>query len=151
ELVAFRPDGRPDLPRPLRRHGLTDPWRIRQARHWSPLRYLLFDVLYYSSRCLLREPLARRRQLPADVSERLDLVQVHFSDGVVGQGRALYVTALAQGHEGVMAKRLVSTYRTGRRSPAWRKINPHRPDNGANPKEPAVPPVLLHTLFSLAT
>src|SRR5439155_9089842 len=34
ELVAFDADGRPDLPRLLRRHGLTDPWRICQARHW---------------------------------------------------------------------------------------------------------------------
>src|SRR5262249_19253217 len=28
ELVAFAPDGRPELPRLLRRHGLTDSWRI---------------------------------------------------------------------------------------------------------------------------
>jgi bifunctional non-homologous end joining protein LigD len=27
ELVAFDADGRPDLPRLLRRHGLTHPWR----------------------------------------------------------------------------------------------------------------------------
>ena len=60
------------------------------------------------------------------------------------------MAALAWGHEGVMAKRLVSTYRTGRRSPAWRKIKPHRPDNGVNPIELAVPPVLLHTRFSVA-
>ena len=32
ELVALDADGRPDLPRLLRRHGLTDPWRIRLAR-----------------------------------------------------------------------------------------------------------------------
>jgi ATP-dependent DNA ligase len=32
ELVAFEADGRPHLWRLLRRHGLTDPWRIRQAR-----------------------------------------------------------------------------------------------------------------------
>jgi ATP-dependent DNA ligase len=34
ELVALDADGRPDLPRLLRRHGVADPWRIRQARHW---------------------------------------------------------------------------------------------------------------------
>ena len=124
ELVAFDADGRPDLPRLLRRHGLTDPWRIAQARHWCPVRYVLFDLLYHAGRCLLREPLARRRLLLAEVCERLDLGQVQFSDAVVGQGTALYVAALAQGHEGVMAKRLASTYRSGRRSLAWRKIKP---------------------------
>jgi hypothetical protein len=56
ELVAFDADGRPDLPRLLRRHGLTDSWRIRQARHWCSVRYVLFDLLYHAGRCLLREP-----------------------------------------------------------------------------------------------
>src|SRR5262249_9633925 len=31
ELIACNPNGRPALPRLLRRHALTDPWRIRQA------------------------------------------------------------------------------------------------------------------------
>ena len=61
ELVAFDADGRPDLPRLLRRHGLTDPWSIRQARHWCPVRYVLFDLLYHAGRRLLQEPLAWRR------------------------------------------------------------------------------------------
>ena len=38
ELVAFDADGRPDLPRLLRRHGLADAWRIGQARRWCPVR-----------------------------------------------------------------------------------------------------------------
>src|SRR6516165_5458801 len=32
ELVACDANGRPDLPRLLRRHGLTDSWRVCQAR-----------------------------------------------------------------------------------------------------------------------
>jgi ATP-dependent DNA ligase len=124
ELVAFDADGRPDLARLLRRHGLTDPWRIRQARHWGPVRYVAFDLLYQGGRCLLQEPLARRREVLAEVCQRLDVIGVRFSEGVVGQGRALYAAALAQGHEGVMAKHLASTYRPGRRSAAWRKIKP---------------------------
>jgi ATP-dependent DNA ligase len=47
-----------------------------------------------------------------------------FSAGVVEAGTALYALALARGHEGVVAKRLDSTYRPGRRSPTWRKIKP---------------------------
>ncbi len=124
ELVAFDADGRPDLPRLLRRHGLADPWRIRQARHWCPVRYVLFDLLYHTGRCLLREPLARRREVLAEVCQRLDAADVRFSEGVMDQGRALYAVALAQGHEGVMAKHLASVYRPGRRTPAWRKIKP---------------------------
>jgi ATP-dependent DNA ligase len=124
ELVAFDPQGRPDLPRLLRRHGLTDPWRIVQARRWCPVRYVVFDLLYHAGRYLLHEPLARRRELLAEIVARLHVPEVIFSAGVVGAGTALYAAALTQGHEGVMAKHLASSYRPGRRSPAWRKIKP---------------------------
>ncbi len=137
ELVAFDADGRPDLARLLRRHGLTDPWRIHQARHWCPVRYVLFDLLYHAGRCLVREPLARRREVLAEVCKQLDAVGVQFSEGVVGQGRALYAAALAQGHEGVMAKHLASTYRPGRRTQAWRKIKPKAEQRWAQPGGPS--------------
>ena len=124
ELVAFDVDGRPNLPRLLRRHGLTNAWRIRQAGHWCRVRYVLFDLLYHAGRCLLREPLARRREVLAEVCQRLDASDVQFSVGVIGTGTAFYQAAVALGHEGVMAKHLGSTYRPGGRSRAWRKIKP---------------------------
>jgi len=77
---------------------------------------------------LLHEPLARRRKLLAEIVERLHVPEVIFSAGVVGAGTAFYAAALAQGHEGVMAKHLASTYRPGRRSTAWRKIKPKTAD-----------------------
>jgi bifunctional non-homologous end joining protein LigD len=124
DLVAFAADGRPELARLLRRHGLTAAWRLRQAARWCPVQYVVFDLLYHRGRCLLREPLARRREELAALCARLDLPEVLFSAGVVEAGTALYALALARGHEGVVAKRLSSTYRPGRRAPAWRKIKP---------------------------
>ena len=59
-----------------------------------------------------------------ELCRRLDVADVQFSVGVVGAGMALYEAAIAQGHEGVMAKHLASTYRPGRRSAAWRNIKP---------------------------
>ena len=103
---------------------MTDPWRIRQARHWCPVRYVLFDLLYHAGRCQVREPLARRREVLAEMCRKLDAAEMRFSEGMVGQGMALYAAALAQGHEGVMAKHLASAYRPGKRSAAWRKIKP---------------------------
>ncbi|HEX7971772.1 MAG TPA: hypothetical protein VF501_06090, partial [Thiobacillus sp.] len=46
--------------------------------------------------------------------------RVHAS----GDGVALYAAALAQGFEGIMAKRRDSRYEAGRRSAAWLKIKP---------------------------
>jgi len=115
----------------LRRHGLADPWRIGKAQQWCPVRYVLFDLLYHSGRCLSREPLVRRREVLAKACQKLDEVDVRFSEGVVGQGRALYAAVVAQGHEGVMAKHLASTYRPGRRSWAWLKIKPRLKGSGS--------------------
>jgi ATP-dependent DNA ligase len=47
-----------------------------------------------------------------------------FSQGVVGPGKAFFAEICRQGLEGMMAKRLVSRYRPGRRSDAWIKIKP---------------------------
>ena len=44
----------------------------------------------------------------------------------VGPGSVFFEQAVAQGHEGVMAKHLASTYVPGRRCAAWRKIKPAR-------------------------
>jgi ATP-dependent DNA ligase len=123
ELVAFDADGRPELRRLLRRHALTDPWRIRQARHWCPVQYVLFDLLFHAGHCLMRLPLVGRRELLAEVCERLHRVVV-FSPAVIGAGTALFQAAVAAGHEGVMGKLLGSPYRPGKRSVTWKKIKP---------------------------
>jgi S1-C subfamily serine protease len=46
---------------------------------------------------LLHEPLARRRELRAEIVERLHVSEVVFFAGVVGAGTALYAAALSQG------------------------------------------------------
>ena len=122
ELVAFNADGRPDLRRLLCRHGLTNPWRMRQAQHWCPVRYVLFDLLYHGGRCLMREPLFRRREILAEMCEKHAVPQVEFSPAVIGNGVAFYHQVVAAGHEEVMAKRLNSAYRPGKRVMTWKKI-----------------------------
>jgi ATP-dependent DNA ligase len=108
ELVAFDAEDRPDLRSLLRRHGLTDPWRIRQAQHWCPVQYVLFDLLYHAGRSLMREPLVRRREVLAEVCKKLDVPEIEFSCAVIGAGTAFYQAVVADGQEGVMAKQLTS-------------------------------------------
>jgi bifunctional non-homologous end joining protein LigD len=134
ELVTFDADGRPDLARLLRRHGLTGEWKIGLARRSCPVQYVLFDLLYHRGRCLLREPLARRREVLDEACRGLDVAEVLFSEAVVGTGKALHAAALARGHEGVVAKHLASVYRPGRRGAAWRKIKP-RPEGRCSARD----------------
>ena len=123
ELVVLR-NGLPDLASLLSRHALTDPWKIRWAPRWCPVRYVVFDLLYHAGRSLLREPLRERRARLEALCAEMPLADVIFSAGVVGAGRAWFEAAVAQGHEGIMAKLLASLYQPGHRSAAWRKIKP---------------------------
>jgi bifunctional non-homologous end joining protein LigD len=47
-----------------------------------------------------------------------------FSEGVIGQGQALFEAVCRMGLEGIMAKALTRPYRPGRRTCAWLKIKP---------------------------
>ena len=123
ELVV-RGSTRPTLAALLQRHHLSDPWQIRLASRWCPVCLVLFDILYHRGCSLLAEPLRIRCECLAEECAKLELPEVACAEGIVGAGRALFVAAVTQGHEGVVAKHLDSSYRPGRRSSAWRKIKP---------------------------
>ena len=57
------------------------------------MRYVLFDLLYHAGQCLLREPLARRREVLAEMCHKLDVAEVRFSAGVIGVGTWREVSA----------------------------------------------------------
>jgi len=123
ELVVRGP-ARPTLAALLRRHHLNDPWQIRLSARWCPVRLVLFDMLYYRGRSLLGEPLHIRCHCLAELCAKLELPELAVAPGMVGAGRAFFAAAVAAGHEGIVAKRLDSPYRPGRRSHAWQKIKP---------------------------
>ena len=47
---------------------------------------------------------------------------LRISELVHGDGRALYEQALERGWEGLIAKQAESTYKSGKRTPDWRKL-----------------------------
>lgn len=89
----------------------------------SATAFILFDVLTVGDENQRERPLRDRRAVlerlfakvaPADT--------LRLSEQVAGDGRALYDRALAQGWEGLIAKHALSKYRSGKRSPDWRKL-----------------------------
>ena len=124
ELVVFK-DGRPDLGAILSRHQLLNPDRIRYASRQAPVRYVLFDVLYHQGKCLVHEPFHRRRCVLVDLLTAMgEVPELAFSEGIAGHGQDFFERVVAQGLEGVMAKRADSRYLPGKRSPSWKKIKP---------------------------
>jgi bifunctional non-homologous end joining protein LigD len=84
----------------------------------------LFDVLSIDGHDVTGLPYEQRRQLLADLIEPSDNWTVPSHR--IGDGQPLLDATAAQELEGVMAKRLGSTYQIGKRSKNWRKVKNRR-------------------------
>ena len=118
ELVALDEHGRPDFGLLQHRMGVTRPTAALLER--VPVQYVVFDVLGRGDVSLIGLPYTERRAILADLGlERPGLrVPANFT-GTAGE--LVLAAADQQGLEGVVAKRMTSTYQPGRRSRAWIK------------------------------
>lgn len=119
EIVAME-GGRPSFEKLQSRINLHDPNEIVRASKSSPVVYIAFDVLYLDGRSTVTDPLERRKELLEGLVVPGDMVQV--TPSVAGEGLALAAASRAQNLEGIVAKKLGSPYRPGRRSTEWLKV-----------------------------
>jgi DNA ligase D-like protein (predicted ligase) len=115
-------DGKPSFRGMLRREQARGPARFRTLAAELPAVYVAFDLLWRNGREITGEPLTRRREALQEIVAALDAPNIQFSEGIVGEGLATFEHACAQELEGVVAKRLDSTYRPGTRTDSWLKI-----------------------------
>jgi bifunctional non-homologous end joining protein LigD len=120
EVVAFDEGGRPDFQRLQRRMHLASDSAVRRRMADTPATYVAIDLLHVDGRSLIELSYDERR-------EALDELGLE-GEGVLapsnhrGDGRALLELTRDRGLEGLVAKRLDSTYQPGRRSRAWIKV-----------------------------
>ena len=120
EIIALDQDGKPSFELLQQRLNLSRQPDIRSAEEQVPVIYYAFDLLHLDGYDLTGTPLGQRQALLRTAlvsSERVRLLE-HF----LGLGEATYKAALAQGLEGVVAKRRDSRYEAGGRSQQWLKI-----------------------------
>jgi len=84
--------------------------------------YIAFDLLREGDTDLRDRPFAERRAALERVFGRTGSPILRISEVAYGSGRALYKRALASGWEGLIAKDVESRYRSGKRTPEWRKL-----------------------------
>ncbi|MBI4303565.1 MAG: ATP-dependent DNA ligase, partial [Chloroflexi bacterium] len=84
------------------------------------LTYYVFDILYLDGYDLRDAALRHRKGLLGNIL-RLSS-QVRLMDYFEKEGRIVYEAAVSNGLEGVIAKRIDSTYESGRRSTMWLKV-----------------------------
>ncbi|GAA4556468.1 non-homologous end-joining DNA ligase [Planotetraspora kaengkrachanensis] len=120
EIVAFDENGRPSFsalqPRMHQRH----PERITQLVKLAPVTYLVFDILHINAVTSTNMVYTERRSLLEDVVAAGARWQVPawFPDA----GQTAVTMSQQMGLEGVVAKRLDSPYRPGKRSADWTKV-----------------------------
>ena len=120
ELVAFDESARPSFQRLQRRMHVGSEAEVRRRRAEVAVTYVIFDVLHLDGASLLELPYSQRR-------ERLDSLGLGGESWQTpayhrGDGELLLGASRERGLEGIIAKRLSSTYRPGKRSRDWLKV-----------------------------
>ena len=111
EVVALDATGRPSF-NLLQNYGSAK----------AAIVYYVFDVLILAGRDVMAEPLSVRRQLLREkVLPKLE-EPIRYCPELNASLSDVIAAVRAQGLEGIVAKRLDSTYEPGQRSGAWRKM-----------------------------
>ncbi len=122
EALAFRSDGRPyPFQTTMRRFGRR--LDVEKLRSSLPIRPFFFDCLYVDGESMIDFPgSGRSSSLREIVAETLLTPRLETTDESVAED--FLQSALAAGHEGVVAKSLEAVYDSGRRGAGWLKIKP---------------------------
>jgi DNA ligase-1 len=124
EAIALGAGGRP-LPFQVTMRRFGRKLDVASLRQTLPLEVAFFDALRIDDETLLDRPLGERWQALAAATAGASLVP-RLVTASPAEAEAFAARALAEGHEGVMAKRLGAGYAAGRRGQEWLKLKPAR-------------------------
>jgi bifunctional non-homologous end joining protein LigD len=120
EIVAFDEQGRPSFAALQQRMHVGSGTQAKRLAKATPVTYMIFDLLWLDGHSLMGLPYSDRREL----LEKLDLNGEAWQtpEHLTGRGRDVLKATAEQQLEGIVAKRLDSTYEPGGRTSAWVKI-----------------------------
>lgn len=123
EVIALRDDGTPH-PFQVTMSRFGRRLQADSLKKALPLTPMFFDVLY-AGESVIDQPLERRGRI-LDTIVPVSFVVPRLKTADPAAAAAFAASAIAQGHEGVMAKGLAAPYAAGRRGQAWLKIKQAR-------------------------
>ena len=126
EIAAMDDRGVPSFQRLQTRMHVGDRHSAAKLAATTPASYLVFDVLHLDGRDLMPLPWTERRP----ILEALQLAGPSWATtpSVPGAGTELFETVRQRTMEGVICKRLDSTYVPGARSKSWVKVKLQQSD-----------------------
>jgi bifunctional non-homologous end joining protein LigD len=120
EIVALDAKGRPTGFQQLQgRIHLSD---VDESAGGGRVAFIAFDILRNGAADLRGRPLVERRVELERLFSQTASPLLRISEMVRGDGCRLYQRALDEGWEGLIAKDAASPYKSGKRSPDWRKL-----------------------------
>ena len=120
EVVALDEEGRPSFQRLQERMNVADPATARRRAASVPVAYFVFDLLQLGGNPTIDLPYVERRRLLDDLAPSGPSWAT--PPWFPGDGDALWEVAKQRRLEGIVAKRLESTYQPGARTRDWLKI-----------------------------
>jgi bifunctional non-homologous end joining protein LigD len=120
EIVVFDDQGKPSFQELIGRFSLQNERDIKQWDSKGHYDFLLFDVMYLDGSDLRGVTLQDRRKVLEALGIKTSVMRI--VDVFPTEGELLYEHARKMGIEGVVGKRLTSTYKEGNRSRDWVKI-----------------------------
>ncbi len=120
EIVVFDEHGHPSFEALQQRMQLESRAQARRRAASTPVTYMIFDLLWLDGHPQMELPYLERRARLAELE--LNGERWQTPEHIVGRGGELLAASAGQGLEGVLAKRLDSTYQPGVRSAGWLKI-----------------------------
>ena len=121
EAVVYDENNRTWFEGSQRRCSTQDPSKIRLYQAQYPIMFLTFDVTELDGKDVMGYTYESRKQILLDLIEDTPQTHVEWLPHVVDNKREYFNSVVAQGEEGVILKRLNSTYER-RRSPNWLKV-----------------------------
>jgi bifunctional non-homologous end joining protein LigD len=122
EIVALI-DGKPARFQELQsRMHVKEPRMIERLSTSTPAAIALFDILVDDDDALIAKPWTERRARLLKLVGKRTAPHLWVTESIEGDGKKMLERARRQGWEGIIAKRVDSTYEPGKRSRSWLKL-----------------------------
>ncbi|HMG00317.1 MAG TPA: DNA ligase D [Gemmatimonadaceae bacterium] len=122
EIVALI-DGKPARFQELQgRMHVKEPQMIERLSASTPAAIVLFDILVDDDDALITKPWTERRARLLKLVGKRTSPHLSVTESIEGDGKKMLERARRQGWEGIIAKRMDSTYEPGKRPRSWLKL-----------------------------
>lgn len=123
EAIALGSDGKPSFHEVMRRDGIRKYDRVSAMVETVPIFYMIFDVIYFNGKWVNNRPLKERQILLSSIILPTEHAQIVSSQS---DGIKLFEVMKDQNMEGIVSKRLDSTYAFSGKDSRWRKIKNYK-------------------------